>query len=119
MTIEEAIRILDNGDWWDWLSEYIPEEKKSKLFDALDTANVALRAQLEVEKNEPLTLDELREMDGEPVWDNYYLVWGIVLMDLCNGKGAVKHCDTGFDGAFEQLSEKRFYRHKPKDGGCI
>ncbi len=28
----------------------------------------ALRAQAEAEKNEPLTLNELREMDGEPVW---------------------------------------------------
>lgn len=28
----------------------------------------ALREQVEREKNEPLTLEELREMSGEPVW---------------------------------------------------
>ena len=28
----------------------------------------ALRAQQEAETNHPLTLDELRQMDGEPVW---------------------------------------------------
>lgn len=32
----------------------------------------ALRAQREAEKNEPLTLDELREMDGKPVWCSPY-----------------------------------------------
>ncbi len=39
-------------------------------------------AQQEDEKNEPLTLDELRKMDGQPVWlfsnrDNF-ACWGIV-----------------------------------------
>ena len=28
--------------------------------------------------NEPLTLDELREMNGEPVWVNSIRLWGIV-----------------------------------------
>ena len=35
-----------------------------KLKEALDMAIAALS-----QPNEPLTLDELREMDGEPVWD--------------------------------------------------
>lgn len=63
------------------------------------------------ERNDPLTLDELRKMDGEPVWDNFLMEWCIVMMDLCAGKGAVRY----FDGGFNQLSEKRFYRSKPKE----
>lgn len=39
------------------------------IFDcAVEVAIAALRAQAEVEKNEPLTLEELRGMDGQPVW---------------------------------------------------
>ena len=38
------------------------------LWDDLREAISALRAQQESEKNDPLTLAELREMDGEPVW---------------------------------------------------
>lgn len=72
----------------------------------------ALRVQQEVEKNEPLTLEELREMDGKPVWDNFLMEWCVIMMDLCHGKGAVKY----FDGGFNRLSEKRFYRRKPKEG---
>lgn len=37
----------------------------------LPRAITALRAQLEREEPEPLTLEELREMDGKPVW----IVW--------------------------------------------
>lgn len=37
-------------------------------FDALDMAISALRAQQKATNNAPLTLDELRKMDGEPVW---------------------------------------------------
>lgn len=39
-------------------------------------AAAALRAQQEAEKNEPLTLDELRQMDGEPVWIVESPDWG-------------------------------------------
>lgn len=39
-----------------------------KLREALNMAIAALRKQEEREKPEPLTLDELRQMDGQPVW---------------------------------------------------
>lgn len=29
-------------------------------------------------QNEPLTLEQLREMDGQPVWDSSLRCWGIV-----------------------------------------
>lgn len=62
-------------------------------------------------KAEPLTLEELQQMDGEPVWDNFLMEYCVVMMDLCGGKGAVKY----FDGGFNRLSEKRFYRRKPEE----
>ena len=44
-----------------------PDSRYTILREALDMAISALR-QKDVGKNAPLTLDELREMDGEPVW---------------------------------------------------
>lgn len=44
-----------------------------KLKEALDMAIAALS-----QPNEPLTLDELREMDGEPVWVELYQAWALV-----------------------------------------
>ena len=67
MTREDAIEILrKNRPTSD------PRPCGMELCDALDMAISAIRQQehfREVTKKvEPLTLDELREMDGEPVW---------------------------------------------------
>ena len=66
MTREEAIEAI-KCNW--------PDSRYTILREALDMAISALRQQehfREVTKKvEPLTLDELREMDGEPVW----VVW--------------------------------------------
>ena len=47
-----------------------PDSRYTILREALDMAVKALEdvTDKDVEKNEPLTLDELRKMDGEPVW---------------------------------------------------
>ena len=49
-----------------------PDSRYTILREALDMAISALRKQdvadKDVGNNEPLTLDELRKMDGEPVW---------------------------------------------------
>ena len=83
-----------------------------KRKEMAEIALSALRAQQETEKNEPLTLDELREMDGETVWDNSLMEWCVIMMGCLNGWGVVKY----FDGRLNRLSEKRFYRRKPKEG---
>ena len=63
MTNEEAIEAI-KCNW--------PDSRYTILREALDMAISALRQQehfCEVTKKvDPLTLDELREMDGEPVW---------------------------------------------------
>ena len=64
MTREKAIEILrKNRPTSD------PRPCGMELCDAVDMAISALRKQETVaNRNEPLTLDELRKMDGEPVW---------------------------------------------------
>lgn len=77
MTKEEAI------EYWEGLRKTFSSqlEKEENHFgrmhlqttiDAIDMAISAIRQQETVAKcnglNEPLTLDELRKMDGEPVW---------------------------------------------------
>ena len=63
MTREEAIEAI-KCNW--------PDSRYTILREALDMAISSLRQQdvadKDVGKNEPLTLDELRKMDGEPVW---------------------------------------------------
>lgn len=60
MTIEEAIEAI-KCNW--------PDRRYTILREALDMAISALREQECVgDVNKSLTLDELRQMDGEPVW---------------------------------------------------
>ncbi len=61
MTIEEAIVIIETAKAeieWNYPLEYA---------QAFEMAIAALRAQAETEQKEPLTLEELRRMDGELV----------------------------------------------------
>ena len=62
MTREEAIEAI-KCNW--------PDSRYTILREALDMAISALRQEtkvVEIDHVKPLTLDELREMDGEPVW---------------------------------------------------
>ena len=61
MTREEAIKVLI--DELNYEVEYEGDSLKGR---ALKMAISAIRAQQQ--PNAPLTLDELRQMDGEPVW---------------------------------------------------
>ena len=71
MTREEAIKILEYPVK-KWSMEWDEREDGLSYYEALDMAISALRQQdhfREVTKKvEPLTLEELRQMDGEPVW---------------------------------------------------
>lgn len=82
MTKEEAINALRiEGILFDGNAKRI-----SEFFAGLDMAISDLRAQQEHESNEPLTLDELRQMEGEPVWtvgvsytkDGTFSMWDII-----------------------------------------
>lgn len=81
MTIEEAIERLE-GRYMN-VSMCGTSEKAMVENEAINMAITALRAQQEAEKNEPLTLEELKAMCGKPVWvqppkDPIYGRWAIV-----------------------------------------
>lgn len=93
MTIDEAIDILENGDWWSALDDWYHENSKAydKLYEAVALARSVLHQQAEKESsdNKPLTYHDLRDMDGEPVWvemryaytealRSYYSGWAFV-----------------------------------------
>ena len=58
--------------------------------------------------NEPLTLDELREMDGEPVWFDTIKRWGIVIVRSAEVSVLTK------SGEFD-VTRLKFYR-RPLEG---
>ena len=68
MTREEAIKILEYPVK-KWSMEWDEREDGLSYYEALDMAISALRQQESVTRcnglNAPLTLDELRQMDGE------------------------------------------------------
>lgn len=56
----------------------------------------------------PLTLEELREMDGEPVWNDTVKKWMLVDL-LCEfGERA-----AGLEGKWRDLHD-RYYRRRPE-----
>ena len=71
MTREEAIKILEYPVK-KWSMEWDEREDGLSYYEALDLAISALRQQEAVSNrnglNKPLTLDELRQMNGEPVY---------------------------------------------------
>ena len=71
MNRDEAINILEYPVK-KWSMEWDEREDGLSYYEALDMAISALRQQETVTNrnglNEPLTMDELRKMGGEPVW---------------------------------------------------
>lgn len=82
MTKEEAIEILKNGGWWDLLIPITTIEGRSdegKLHQAIDMAITALHSMPEA--GEPLSLEQLREMDGKPVWIEDLQTYGLASVE--------------------------------------
>lgn len=81
MTVKEAIEILENGGWWELLVPITTVKGRSdedKLHRAIDMAITALHFMSEAK--EPLTVEQLREMDGKPVWIEDVNRWGLVFI---------------------------------------
>lgn len=124
MTNEEAIEVLENGEWWEELTEWymVVHPEHDKLHDAVDMAISALRKQdhfREVTKKvEPLTLEELRKMDGEPVW----------CVEITGREEWLFRRDGGFADMYGEFTSDDFmswdnygklwwcYRQKPEEG---
>ncbi len=122
MTTEEAIRYL------------APIAKNARLEhykEALGLALAALRAQQERENPKPLTLDDLRQMDGEPVWVIYseeaaktipwfkpLALWALVEVtqeeSIILTNSLYWRTKYVYDGDLED-DDITIYRHKPKE----
>lgn len=116
MTTQEAIR---------WYESKLFVNERFRLLgtqnEAAKLALAALRAQEERERNDPLTLEDLREMDGEPVWvvvQNAYESFtmcalvkvaeeGIWLTNNLGGRSECRFGDPFEDGI-------TIYRYKPE-----
>ena len=132
MNREEAISVLeeskrqneimrDNPNTFFKVSDIVTGEKNAqKRIDALNMAISALRQQ-EQQPNDPLTLDELRQMDGEPVWVVYGEdegMWALVEVceesifltnNLCGRTEYADDMELEDDGVM-------VYRQKPEEG---
>ena len=111
MTIEEAIQILDPETRREALREIPVMERIEADQEACRIAVAALRAQ-QAHDNAPLTLEELREMDGEPVWVRVAAgLWAIVNLE----SGEVVFSD--YAGTSIEALIGQIYRRKPEEGG--
>ena len=95
---------------------------RKELYDAVDHAIEALREKAEQENPKPLTLDELREMDGEPVWivENGETKCGVVNLEgNCFEKEPVITLANGNFYLLKEYNGKTWpaYRTRPEGSG--
>ena len=117
MTIEEAIKVLEKQFDKSCGNYRYQNAEKLDFEDALWVAISALRQQ-DARKNDPLTLDELRKMDGEPVY----------CVEITGREEWLFHRDGGFADMYGEFTSDDFmvwdnygklwwcYRHKPEEG---
>lgn len=114
--LHEAMVVLDSG------FGTRPGENDLLYRKRKEMAEIALQALREQEAREnpqPLTIEELRQMHGEPVWVAVCHRWGLVHVDdygQLEGKPLVQVIDRGV--VFARDIEKghlHCYRHKPKE----
>lgn len=106
---------------------YIGQDGQLVLMDdcgksiEVDRGDYRIEVKLDKPANNTLTLDELRDMDGEPVWCDWMNVWALAYID---GVGELEftYCD-GSQNTFGELEEcigtyaKTWlaYRQKPEE----
>ena len=87
-----------------------------QLYDKLKSYEDAEAAQ---EAQEPLTIEELKQMNGEPVWLDDDHVWGLIIVDAKGRWAGMPFVHFYFDGvSFTwdiEKRNKRCFRHKPKE----
>ena len=124
MTIEEAIKRIQSH----MRNHHIGEYPHIYIGEALNMAIAALQEKAERENPAPLTIEELRQMDGEPVWvadlinqghSGYCVIY--VNKDSLEVYGD-RFCSAYIPGientwySFNTYEKKWIaYRHKPKE----
>lgn len=100
MNKQDAIKCLKSIQ--KWVPDWDDREDGLSYWDAIDMAIDALDP-----PNEPLTLEQLREMDGEPVWFDTIKRWGIVR--VCGYGISVLTKSGEYD-----VTRMKFYRRPPE-----
>ena len=125
MTIEETIYALDIVEHMESFSVlYEPGEPMNratvgKLKEACRMAISILRARTDPPPNDPLTLEELREMDGEPVWVEAMVSleteWCIVKYDHQMTRIRFWGADGGWYDSYDYGGRIIAYRRRPEE----
>lgn len=109
MTPKEALKILTGAEIM------VLNRFHDKFMEAASVALNSLKEKAERENPAPLTIEELRKIDGEPVWLTGF-EWRV-----CYGTSTFRgteYLETGMDTGIplDGYGEKWFaYRHKPKE----
>lgn len=87
MTIEEALDLLEYGDWFQSVYNNLPESTANKVAEAIEALAKVVHSD---HTSEPLSLEQLREMDGKPVFVKMKTIheltgWAIVHVDYQMG----------------------------------
>lgn len=101
------------------------EQTKAKKARCVEVAEYILKAverQISEQYNPPLTLDELRKVDGEPLWLQGSIGWNYNGWSIVKwrGRGCISICEI--PGCSQWVSVSDYgktwlaYRHKPKEG---
>lgn len=122
MTTEEAIA------YWevfqreiDLLYPLCDERSKATLGEQREPVALALsalRAQQKLESNQPLTMDELRQMEGEPVWVVFGECgdWRIPdFIDIGAYRGFIRFTDRSSEFLDDYGKDWLAYRHKTEE----
>lgn len=63
MTTDEAVKILENGDWWSFCDIPCDLQESKELHEALDVVLSAIRAQQEANAKCPCRLRDYMELE--------------------------------------------------------
>lgn len=100
------MRLIDG----DSLHEEISKWPESVMYKDWVQSAIANAPTIAPPPNAPLTISELREMDGEAVWSARWGVWGLVdigFVAVITRKGNLDINDEGI--------HERLYRRKPEE----
>ena len=90
-----------------------------KQDEMLIRAIVALREQEKRTSDQPLTIEELRQMNGQPVWIAEENAWGIVSVDSCGIHEGQPFAKFRYNTIWCEYDIERrnlhCYRHKPQE----
>lgn len=125
MTNEQAVKAFENRNFWldkNPVCQAIPERvvKQRSEIERNELAITALLEKQERDQPKLLSIEELQQMSGEPIWVEDFKMWAIV---SCETEGycanipfanAVSKCGSrfGWDIVARSL---RCYRYKPKE----